>query len=166
MHESYCHKENIFLTLTYSDEHLRSPALVYADFQDFMKRLRELHTRNVTDRDLRNEMAISYMVTGEYGDKNKRPHWHAIIFNYSPPDKQFHRTTDLGHVVYKSKIIDELWGKNDPEKVPNEIGSVDIDSAGYVARYAAKNLLTATTKITIITRFTKPHPNTPSDVVG
>lgn len=136
------HKNNIFLTLTYAPEHLKSPRLQYSDFQLFMKRLRELHTRDVTDPELKKEMEISYMVTGEYGEKDKRPHWHAIIFNYSPPDLKFHKMSKCGkHRIFKSAIIDELWGKNDSKKVPNEIGDVSIDSAGYVARYAAKKLV-------------------------
>lgn len=140
LHEASLHKNNIFLTLTYSQENLKSPRLDYRDFQLFMKSLRELHTRDITDPELKNEMAISYMVTGEYGDKNKRPHWHAIIFNYEPPDLVFHREDDNGYKIFKSKIIDDLWAKNDPVKCPNEIGSVTIESAGYVARYAAKKL--------------------------
>ncbi|AZL82792.1 replication initiator protein [Apis mellifera associated microvirus 27] len=140
VHEAECHKKNIFLTLTYAPGKLKSPRLNYGDFQLFMKRLRELHTRDVLDPDLKKEMSISYMVTGEYGDKNKRPHWHAIIFNYSPPDLMLHRTDQNDYQIFKSKIIDELWGFNDPENCPNEIGSVTIESAGYVARYAAKKL--------------------------
>lgn len=140
MHESSCHKNNIFLTLTYSEEKLKSPWLQYLDFQLFMKRLRELHTRDIKDPDVKKQLHISYMVTGEYGDKNKRPHWHAIIFNYQPPDMVLHRETELGHKIFKSKIIDTLWGHNDPLQVPNEIGNVTIESAGYVARYAAKKL--------------------------
>lgn len=134
------HQNNIFLTLTYSDEHLKSPRLQYLDFQLFMKRLREEHTKNISDLELKKEMFISYMVTGEYGDKNKRPHWHAIIFNYSPPDLSPHHTTDRGDKVYTSRIIDKLWGKNDPQSCPSQIGAVTLDSAGYVARYAAKKL--------------------------
>ena len=106
-----------------------------------MKRLREQHTREITDPDLKKEMAISFMVTGEYGEQTKRPHWHAILFNYSPPDLTYSHTTERGDKIYTSKIIEELWGFNDSEKVPNEIGSVTIDSAGYVARYAAKKLV-------------------------
>ena len=40
MHEASLHRDNCFLTLTYSDDKLRSPSLQYKDFQGFMKRLR------------------------------------------------------------------------------------------------------------------------------
>lgn len=133
-HESQMHEDNIFLTLTYSDEHLRSPKLFYPDFQNFMKSLRE-------EVGYADDKKISYMVTGEYGDENKRPHWHALIFNFRPRDQTYYRTTDRGDKIFKSSFIDELWGRNDPDSRPNEIGSLTIDSANYVARYAAKKLV-------------------------
>lgn len=129
IHEASTHEENIFLTLTYSDEHLLSPKLQYKDWQDFAKRLRYTTSNKIT-----------YMVTGEYGDKNKRPHWHAIIFNYRPPDAKYYLSTDRGDKIHTSSLIDELWAKNDSRTTPSQIGEVTIDSAGYVARYAAKKL--------------------------
>lgn len=139
-HEAHESPESIFLTLTYAPEYLKSPKLQYTDFQLFMKSLRELHTRDVTDPELRKQMSISYMVTGEYGGLNKRPHWHALIFNYRPKDLIYVRTTDLGHKIFKSPTIERLWGRNNPELAPNEIGDITLESAGYVARYGAKAL--------------------------
>lgn len=124
-HESKMHKDNIFLTLTYNDENLSSPELQYEDFQKFMKKLRK--TRNEK---------INYIVTGEYGELNKRPHWHAIIFNYWPQDYKKLRTTDLQHEVYHSETLDKIWNKGN-----TEFGNVTMDSANYVARYAAKKLV-------------------------
>lgn len=132
-HESLMHEDNCFITLTYSDEKLESPKLIYKHFQDFMKRLRDKYT-------VSEETRIGVFVTGEYGDEKKRPHWHAIIFNWRPPDCVYYRSNDRGDRIYTSKILDELWGYNDPDKRPNEIGDVTLDSAGYVARYAAKKL--------------------------
>lgn len=125
IHEAKMHENNIFVTLTYSDEHLKSPKLQYEDFQLFMKKLRK-HTNN----------KLSYMVTGEYGEKNKRPHWHAIIFNYSPTDATIGYTSDRGDTVYFSEALNNIWGNG-----KTEFGSVTIESAGYVARYAAKKLV-------------------------
>lgn len=125
VHEAQMHENNIFVTLTYSDEHLKSPKLQYDDFQKFMKKLRK-HTNN----------KISYMVTGEYGEKTKRPHWHVIIFNWSPTDASYLYTSDNGDRVYSSKALDNIWGLG-----KTEFGSVTMDSANYVARYAAKKLV-------------------------
>lgn len=135
VHEASLHKNNIFLTLTYDDQHVGDGRLNYLDFQLFMKKLREHVTRNITDPDLKKEFAISYMVTGEYGDKKKRPHWHAIIFNYSPDDKKPKYTSHSGEQVFTSQFLTELWSKGQID-----FGSVTLESAGYVARYAAKKL--------------------------
>lgn len=84
---------------------------------------------------------IGVFVTGEYGEKNKRPHWHAIIFGWRPQDLVYYRTNDCGDDIFTSVLLDKIWGKNDPEKRPNEVGSVSFQSAGYCARYAAKKLV-------------------------
>lgn len=119
------HEKNCFITLTYDDEHLSSPKLVYADFQKFMKKLRKLQNE-----------PIGVFVTGEYGEKTKRPHWHALIFNWSPDDGVYKYSNDRGDRVYSSETLTKLWGKGIAE-----YGSVTIHSAGYCARYAAKKLV-------------------------
>lgn len=91
-------------------------------------------------RKLQND-PMGVFVTGEYGEKNKRPHWHAIIFNYRPSDLVYRRSNDNGDRIYTSSTIDDLWDYNDPEKAPTEIGDVTFQSAGYCARYAAKKLV-------------------------
>lgn len=91
---------------------------------------------HITDEDLKEKLKITYMLTGEYGELNKRPHWHAIVFNYSPKDKKYKYTTDRGDEVWESEELTKLWGKG-----ATEFGEVTIDSAGYVARYAAKKLV-------------------------
>lgn len=164
-HESKLHEHNIFLTLTYSDQHLASPRLIYSDWQTFIKALRhhiyekelekifpEIATHmerrqaaKALSPDARKillkRIAIRTIQTGEYGEHNKRPHWHAIIFNYAPGDSKYHRTTERGDTLYSSSTLDQLWGNNDPENCPTLFGAVTIESAGYVARYAAKKLV-------------------------
>ena len=133
MHEAKMHKENIFLTLTYSEENLKSPRLNYYDFELFMKRLLEDLNRNITCKE--NRHILPFMVTGEYGDKTKRPHWHVLLFNYRPHDAQHHRYTDLGHQVFKSDYIAKIWKHGFIE-----FGEITMESASYVGRYAAKKL--------------------------
>jgi len=153
MHEAQMYEKNSFITLTYSDEHLKSPKLQYYDFQLFVKKLRNLRfeqilkqhaltrdTYKLLSRDERRVILepgyIPLIVTGEYGDKTKRPHWHALLFNYEPSDLKFFRTTELDHVVSKSEELNNLW-----QKGHTETGSVTLESAGYVCRYAAKKLI-------------------------
>jgi len=124
VHESQMHPENSFITLTY--DKLESNRLQYKHFQDFMKRLR-FHYPNQT---------ISTFVTGEYGEEKKRPHWHAIIFNWYPRDAKYKYSNDRGDEVHSSETLDKIWGHG-----ISEIGSVTIESAGYCARYAAKKLI-------------------------
>ena len=108
VHEPQMHENNIFLTLTYNEENLSSPKLNYLDFQLFMKSLREKIERGIKDKELKQKLKISYMVTGEYGEQNKRPHWHAIIFNYRPEDAKYKYSTDLGEKVYESETINSV----------------------------------------------------------
>jgi len=131
-HEAQLHLDNVFLTLTYDSKRMPDrpighiPAdvgLYYPDFQDFMKRLRE----RFGYPDLR------YIVSGEYGDKLGRPHFHAIFFNFKFPDKYYWYTSKQGHKVYRSKILEELWPWGN-----SEIGSVTAQSIAYVARYVMK----------------------------
>lgn len=125
VHEAQIHPENSFITLTYDQEHLVSDRLVYEDFQKFMKRLRK--TQN---------QPIGFFVTGEYGDKQKRPHWHACLFNYAPRDAQYKYSNDRGDKVFESETLTKIWGNGIAE-----FGSVTFESAGYCARYAAKKLV-------------------------
>lgn len=119
------HHKNSFITLTYSDEHLKSPKLNYEDFQKFMKRLR----RSQND-------PIGVFVTGEYGEKTKRPHWHAILFGYRPTDETYKYSNDRGDKAYTSCALSRIWGQGEAE-----FGSVTLHSASYCARYAAKKLV-------------------------
>jgi len=125
VHESKMHERNSFVTLTYSDENLKSPKLIYSDFQKFMKKLRKLQND-----------PIGVFVTGEYGEKTKRPHWHAIIFNWEPNDRLYSHSNLRGDKCYTSETLTKTWGHGRAE-----MGSVTFESAGYCARYAAKKLV-------------------------
>lgn len=125
VHEAQMHEENCFITLTYDDAHLISPKLIYKHFQDFMKRLRKTKP----------DAQIGVFVTGEYGEKRKRPHWHALIFNWRPSDPEYKYTSDRGDIVFSSKSLSKLWPSG-----AAEFGDVTFNSAGYCARYAAKKL--------------------------
>lgn len=118
------HSENSFITLTYSEENL-TERLDYVHFQKFMKKLRKTYPNK----------EISFFCTGEYGDKKKRPHWHALIFGWRPSDCTYKYSNDRGDKVYESEILKKLW----PQGI-SEIGTITLESANYCARYAAKKL--------------------------
>lgn len=125
MHEAQMYERNSFVTLTYTDENLKSPKLEYRDFQLFMKRLRKTQNKK-----------ISLFVTGEYGDTTKRPHWHALIFGWRPLDTVYEYSNDNGDKVFTSKTLDTLWGLGG-----TKLGQITRESANYCARYSAKKLV-------------------------
>lgn len=73
-----------FVTLTYNHENLkffhsrRFASLCKRDLQLFFKRVRK---RDKRSPEMCRRYPIKFLAAGEYGTKNKRPHYHAIIFN-------------------------------------------------------------------------------------
>jgi hypothetical protein len=132
VHESEMHHSNIFITLTYSPEHLPKtkeglPTLFHEDFQNFMKRLRT--------RFADTQKEIGFFMCGEYGEQHGRPHYHACLFGVDFKDKEPERMSHDQFTCYTSKTLDELWGKG-----RTEIGSVTFESAAYIARYVTKKI--------------------------
>ncbi len=126
MHEASLWLNNIFITLTYDNEHLpEHGTLVKKDFQDFMKRLRKKKGAN-------QHQPIRYYQCGEYGDKFGRPHYHAILFNTNFRDREIIQ----GHKgLTQSETLSKLWGKGH-----SSIGDVTFQSAAYVAGYVQKKI--------------------------
>jgi len=124
VHEASLHELNIFVTLTYDDQHLpANGSLVKKDFQDFMKRLRKKHGK------------VRYFAVGEYGDDLGRPHYHAILFGVDFSDKRPHSKNDRGDQLYTSELLDATWGKG-----LCNYGQVSVASATYVAKYCIKKV--------------------------
>lgn len=85
------HPSAVFTTLTY-DEANRPPTLDRHELSDFIKRYR----RNLDRQKSAQPIRIRFFASGEYGEKNARPHYHAIIF---------------GANKYHDGLIDRSWGK-------------------------------------------------------
>jgi len=136
MHEASLHEENIFITLTYSDEELikkENPHnLIKSDVQKFIKRLRN----SIKAKTPKGEepKKIKYFLCGEYGDETLRPHYHAIIFNYDFEDRELHHIQN-DNKLYTSRELDDLWGMG-----MCMIGEVTKDSTSYVAGYTTKKI--------------------------
>lgn len=125
-HESEIQKEDglpsSFITLTYRDESLpKNSNLTHEHFQKFIKSYKKRTGKN-----------CRYFMCGEYGSKNNRPHYHAILFGVHFSDRQLVQTRD-GIRVYTSELLAKCWPHGS-----HEIGSVTFQSAGYVARYILK----------------------------
>jgi hypothetical protein len=121
------HKNNCFITLTFSPEALaarKNPqSLDMREFQLFMKRLRKKYGQG-----------IRFFHCGEYGEKNKRPHYHALIFGHDFKDKQLWNQKN-GTKLYISDELKQLW----PHGF-STIGEVTFESAAYCARYVLKKV--------------------------
>lgn len=123
-----------FITLTYAPE---SEPLLLNDkgimtlrrkhIQDFKKRLRAYYQRHY------NHIGIRTFECGEYGSRTFRPHFHIICFNLPIDDKEYFFTNELGDIVYKSSLIEELWGYGQIS-----IGELNYKTASYTARYVMK----------------------------
>ena len=124
MHEASQFEKNCFITLTYAPEHLpKNGDLHYEHFQKFMKRLRKAN-QNAN---------IRFYMCGEYGDEFKRPHFHAILFNYDFKDKYVHKVNHNGDTIYRSPHLESLWPFGH-----SSVGTATETSAAYVARYVTQ----------------------------
>jgi len=123
-HEAQMHKQNTFITLTYSDEAVpRDYSVKLDDFQKFMKRLRKTTPAK-----------IRFFACGEYGDKLLRPHYHAALFNHHFTDQK-QISTRNNYPIFSSQKLQSLWPHGS-----HEIGSLTFKSSCYVARYCMKKI--------------------------
>ena len=131
------HENNLFLTLTYSDDHLtyvmqQDPGredyksliatLVKRDFQLYMKRLRKAL-----------DYPVRFFAAGEYGDRSLRPHYHAIIFGLRKPDDLVLYKVSRGYTYYTSQWMDDIWQHGSVI-----IADANYKTAAYIARYCTK----------------------------
>lgn len=115
--QRYC----FFITLTYDPAHVPiSPngfmTLDKGEFPRYMKRLRKLCPG----------ANLKYYACGEYGSKNKRPHYHAIVFNV-PFDHLFFDAWSLGGVPFGQV----------------HVGNVSGNSVAYTMKYIDKSTWSA-----------------------
>lgn len=104
-HEMEYHKNVMFLTLTYREEDLPKNLELYPnDLKNFWKRIRK-----------QIDHKIKYYACGEYGERNKRPHYHAIVFGLGVTDRE---------------LVDKCWDLGF-----SKVGTVTEQSIRYVASY-------------------------------
>lgn len=143
MAEAAYHDENLFLTLTYNDDHIPDPLplesggfspvhpLVKRDVQLFIKRLRKHF----------GDDKIRYFLCGEYGEKSMRPHYHLILFGLRLDDLEVLYTSQDSFTYFTSDTINKLWYlESDPHVSAgfHIITSVNWNTCAYVARYIMK----------------------------
>lgn len=131
-------KVAIFVTLTYDNDHV--PVSEYddamipkwftldkRDVQLFLKRLR----KHFYDKEIR------YFISGEYGPKTLRPHYHGIIFGLSLSDFDLipYKSNEFGQMLYSSSILSDIWSKGYVT-----LADVSWQTCAYVSRYVTKKL--------------------------
>lgn len=110
--ESLLHAESVFATLTYSKEGLPNPPQVLVEHgQLFVRALRDAG------------YSFRYYFVGEYGDKRKRPHYHAILFGLG-----------MQHLPAIIKAWPHGYVK---------LGTCTPASCAYVAQYVTKKMTKA-----------------------
>ena len=154
-----------FITLTYNDAHLpgfgtcpgahyprhdvfkyhggelpydqvdfaNGPPLHMRDWQLFLKRLR----RQCPE-------PLRFLHSGEYGEKNRRPHFHSLIWgeDFHRDRKILRNATPTKDALYVSPTVEAAWTCPSCRE-PNgfhTIGTVSFASAAYTARYALKKV--------------------------
>lgn len=120
MREVKLHKQSCMITLTYANA--PSSGVQKRDFQLFMKSLRKSLE----------PLKIRFFVSGEYGAKFSRPHYHVIVFGWFPPDVTYFFSRN-GHAVYKSDKVAKLWKRG-----YISVEDVTLESAKYCAKYLQK----------------------------
>jgi len=136
-HEAQLHENNAFITLTFSDDGLGLRELQHGthpydldmgDWQRFAKRLR---------KELRKQGkgSFRFFQVGEYGDEQRRPHYHALIFGQDFRDGGEWWKDDAGHPTWTSRAIEKSWPYGF-----HEVKDLTPQSVEYVCKYVTKKL--------------------------
>lgn len=128
-HELSLSDDNCSILLTYDDAKRGISEASYADFQNFMKRLRKKISPT----------KIKYMVSMEHGGKHGRLHFHAIIFGWYPSSKKphsvwFFKNAPSGYPLFRSTELEQLWPSGFSTLSP-----ASPSMAYYIATYALKS---------------------------
>jgi len=139
VNESSLYPSNLFLTLTYDDANLPPlQSLHYEHFQFFMRKLRKWHRadffKNNPSAKPEAYSPLRFFMCGEYGEETQRPHYHACLFNIWFPDRELLKR-NAGNPLYTSPTLSRLWTLGN-----HSIGSLNIQTARYTARYVLKKV--------------------------
>lgn len=125
------HPTNAFVTLTYRDPptSIQSglPTLIPSDLKNWLKRFRKAIEPS----------KIRFYAVGEYGDRQQRPHYHAILFNYTGCAYGNSRYRD-GRTIdccASCDLVRDTWGHGIIECKP-----MAPEHAAYVAGYVMKKM--------------------------
>lgn len=122
-HEATLWVESSFLTLTYDDKNLPAHnSLDYDHLVKFWKRLRKRLG------------PLRYYAVGEYGDKTKRPHYHACIFGHAFIENRI-MVKEGDKPLWTTAELEQIWGLGQVR-----VGQLNFATARYTASYVVKKL--------------------------
>ena len=116
-HEAQVNERNCFVTLTYENP---PDKINKHDPQTFIKRLRH-HSRK----------PIRYFLCGEYGEKTRRPHYHAVLFG----EDFLGGAYDINGELYGNPGLDAIWKHGHCS-----VAEFSLGTAMYTAGYVSKKL--------------------------
>lgn len=124
-HEASLHEANSFLTFTYDEAHLPpGGSLLKSEAQKLKKRMRYV------------EGPFRSILSGEYGDKRLRPHFHMIRFGEDyMADREPVRRSEKGELLFRSATVQKSWPYGEVL-----IGACNLKSIEYTCRYAVKKI--------------------------
>lgn len=129
------HKENAFVTLTYKPDKVPEDGSVDSIvLQKWIKRLRRLYEPKT----------FRFFAVGEYGEENRRPHYHAALFGFPPCHRGRTFVNSITSVCCPvCALVEKSW--RDPiTKEPlgwSYVGQLQPESAAYIAGYVTKKFL-------------------------
>lgn len=143
--EAMNHKQNAFITLTYSDEKmpwtsadgLGAPTLSPVDTQLFLKRLNKSAKAKFGWKQ-------RFFLVGEYGDKTWRPHYHAALFGFPPCQRGDTARSLTGRMLWENccpvcNMVGKAWNSG-AQGGDIGLGALDPNRARYLGGYVTKKL--------------------------
>lgn len=134
--ESTQHSSTAFVTLTYADDKLPKDGCVSVrEAQLFLKRLRKKGYQ------------FRYFLSGEYGEKTLRPHYHLILFGF--PQCFRGQTDQKKRVCCKTcEDVKSAWGNG-----AIEVAYSSPSAMAYVCGYVTKKLTAAPLPSNLVPEF-------------
>lgn len=137
---------NLFVTLTYDDNHLPIyrhsddgvSELRRRDLSLYLKRVREYCRREF------GHTGVRYFGCGEYGELSDRAHYHLVLFNLPPQTELKQIGSSSGYPLFTVPWLEKCWSDKDGVR----LGFVTCayfssQTASYVAGYVLKKKLGA-----------------------
>lgn len=128
VHEAQMHsaegRGSVFITYTFDDANLPADGSLSVKFiQNFHHRL-----RNVIG-------PFRFMLSGEYGGRFLRPHYHAVVFGHDFAADRHPWKSSEGGMLFRSPTLESVWTYGHCL-----FSDFTRETGGYVARYSVKKV--------------------------